>query len=166
MNRADHCLVTPLVLTLLLVPASTARADDAESQRIAAVLDGFHDAAARADEERYFDLLAPDAVFFGTDAGERWTRDEFRAYAHPRFESGQGWTYRVESRHIFLSADGAAAWFDEMLSNDKYGPCRGTGVLQLRDGEWKIEQYHLTIPIPNELAAEVVEKIRGSRDPG
>ena len=37
---------------------------------------------------------------------------------------------------------------------------------QLSGSEWKIEQYHLTIPIPNELAAEVVERIRESQGSG
>ena len=35
-----------------------------------------------------------------------------------------------------------------------------TGVLVKRDGGWKITQYNLTIPIPNEIALEVVERIR------
>src|SRR5262245_65773011 len=50
------------------------------------VLDGLHDAAAKADEKRYFDHFAPGAVFLGTDARERWTLEEFRAYAHARVE--------------------------------------------------------------------------------
>jgi hypothetical protein len=28
------------------------------------------------------------------------------------------------------------------------------------DGQWRIKQYHLTIPVPNELADEVVKRIR------
>ena len=78
----------------------------------------------------------------------------------PHFSQGQGWTYHPRDRHVQISADGGSAWFDELLDNAKYGECRGTGVLQRRGGEWKIEQYHLTIPIPNELAADFVAKIR------
>lgn len=47
-----------------------------------------------------------------------------------------------------------------MLDNDKYGECRGTGVLVKLGGAWRIVQYNLTIPIPNEIALDVVEMIR------
>src|SRR5439155_3716313 len=58
------------------------------------VLDDFHDAAARADEERYFAHFAPEGVFVGTDAGERWDLKAFREYAHPHFAKGKAWTFR------------------------------------------------------------------------
>ncbi len=127
---------------------------------VAAVLDDFHDAASEGDGERYFSHFAPDAVFFGTDATERWTLSEFRAYALKRFEQGTSWTYHPRARHVFLAADGDTAWFDEVLVNEKYGQCRGTGVLVRLDGQWRIAQYNLTIPIPNEIALDVVEMIR------
>ena len=59
-----------------------------------------------------------------------------------------------------FSEDKKTAWFDELLMNQSYGECRGTGVMVLENGAWKIAQYHLTIPIPNELAREVVSMIR------
>jgi|GEM_PF-5661851 len=35
------------------------------------------------------------------------------------------------------------------------------GVLILtKDNKWEITQYHLTIPIPNNLAAELTDKIK------
>jgi hypothetical protein len=135
---------------------------EAEIARVSAVLDDFHAAASVADEERYVALLAPAAVFLGTDGEERWAGEDFRAFVHSYFSRGQGWTYNASSRSVELAADGRTAWFDERLENEWYGTCRGTGVLQLRDGEWRIEQYNLTIPIPNELAAELVSRIRES----
>ena len=125
-----------------------------------AVLDAFHRAAARADGEAYFALLAPDAVFIGTDASERWDKAAFHAFADPYFARGKGWAYVPRDRHIVLSGNGDVAWFDEMLENESYGTCRGTGVVALRSGTWLIEQYHLTIPVPNDLAKEFVAKIR------
>lgn len=123
-------------------------------------LDRFHQAAAEADAETYFSLLADDAVYLGTDAGERWSVDDFRAFAQPYFERGQGWTYVPTSRHVALDADRGTAWFDEMLENASYGTTRGTGVLTKTPAGWRIVQYHLAIPIPNEIAKEVVERIR------
>ena len=42
-----------------------------EKAAVARVLDDLNDAAARADEARYFALYTSDAVFLGTDAKER-----------------------------------------------------------------------------------------------
>ena len=56
--------------------------------------------------------------------------------------------------------EGETAWFDEMLWNEKYGTCRGTGVLVLTEQGWRIAQYHLTFPIPNELSAEFTSRIK------
>jgi hypothetical protein len=141
-----------------------ARAGVAAQISVDAVLDDFHAAAAAADEQRYFAHLAPDAVFLGTDAGERWSVDAFRAYAHPYFERGQGWTYAMRARHVRLAPgeDPGVAWFDELLANAKYGDCRGSGVLVRSGATWKIAQYNLSLPIPNAVAPQVVELIRGS----
>jgi ketosteroid isomerase-like protein len=136
-----------------------------ETTAIATVLDAFHAAAARADEEAYFALLAPNAVFLGTDATERWDKAAFRTFAHPYFAEGKGWTFTPRNRHVDLSRDGRVAWFDELLDSATYGECRGTGVLEKVDGGWKIVQYHLTIPMPNDLAKELVARIREAAKP-
>ena len=144
-------------------PANGDGFDRAEATRnVSRVLDALHHNASAADENAYFALFAPEGVFFGTDATERWTVDEFRAYAHPFFSQGRGWTYvpREGMRHVEFDPTGHVAWFDEILDNDHYGETRGTGVLRLIDGEWKIAQYHLTIPVPNALADTVVDMIR------
>ncbi len=124
------------------------------------MLDDFHDAASHADYRRYFSHFAQEAVFIGTDATERWTVQEFRVYAKRRFDAGDGWTYVPRVRHVYMSPSGNTAWFDEILDNEHYGETRSTGVLIREDGAWKIAQYHLTIPIPNDLADRVVAMIR------
>lgn len=131
-------------------------AEDAAGQ----LLDRFHRAAAMAKFDEYFASFTADGVFIGTDASERWTVEQFKAYAKPHFEKGRGWTYTKVERNINVSADGGHASFDELLDNTSLGRCRGTGVLRRVDGQWRIEQYHLTIPVPNELAADVVKRIR------
>ncbi len=131
---------------------------------VLAVLDMLHAAAARADEQAYFGLFALEAVFIGTDAGERWTKEEFRAYAKPYFDQGKGWTYvpREGSRHVTVLPDGdeRVAFFEELLDNEKYGTCRGTGVVRKVRGRWLVSQYHLTFPIPNEMAERVTGEIK------
>lgn len=127
------------------------------------VLDDWHLAAASADESRYFAHAAPDFVFLGTDSSERWNLASFRAFAHPYFEKGKAWTFTPRERHVNFSPAGDMAWFDEKLDSASYGDTRGSGVLRRVNGEWKIAQYNLTIPIPNELANEVVAKIRAGK---
>ena len=134
---------------------------------VANILDQLH-IRARFANASYFDLFNPDAVYIGTDASERWTLAQFRAFAEPYFRSGRGWTYtlRPGTRHIQFSPDGQTAWFDELLDNASYGVTRGTGVLVLTPQGWRIAQYHLTIPMPNALAREFVARIRASERSG
>lgn len=151
-------LIEAYLLLSLHAAATAVGADD--SSRVAQTLNDFHQAAAQAEGERYFAHFAPGAIFLGTDASERWTLAEFKAFAQPYFEQGKGWTYLVKSRHIYFSEDQNTAWFDEMLENESYGICRGSGVLIKREGVWKIAQYNLSIPIPNALAKQVVGMIK------
>lgn len=139
----------------------SARGEVAATTAVAATLDRFHAAAAAAEFETYFDQFAPEGVFIGTDATERWTVAEFKAYAKPHFDRGKGWTYQPTDRHIVMSADGRHASFDELLTHASLGVCRGTGVLRRIGDVWKIEQYVLTIPIPNDIVGDVVKRIRG-----
>ena len=136
----------------------------AAEQAVSDTLDALHTAASEAMYNRYFNLYAEDAVFLGTDATERWTKAEFAAYARPRFEDGGGWSYDVIERHISVSNDGQFAWFDERLTNASLGETRGSGVLRHSDAGWRVVQYNLTIPVPNELATDVVQQIRGLTD--
>ena len=154
--RSSHILACA---ALLATPATTA-AQEGGAAAVESTLDDFHRAASEADGDAYFDLFAAEGVFLGTDATERWTVDEFRAYAKPHFDRGRGWTYTPLERHVSISDGGDTAWFDERLHNDGLGATRGSGVLVRRDGVWKVVQYNLTIPVPNELAVEVVERIR------
>ncbi len=122
---------------------------------VAAVLDDWHAAAAAADEARYFDHLADDAVFLGTDATERWTKPAFRAYAHPHFAAGRAWTFRALRRDVTIDPEGRLAWFDEELETEGLGPARGSGVLRFDEGRWRIVHYDLSLTIPNERFAAV-----------
>ena len=139
---------------------------NAEVEAVSAVLDQFHQHASNANGEAYFSLFAPNAVFHGTDVTERWTITQFREYASARFDAGNGWTYVLAegSRNVDLDPTGQVAWFDEVLENENYGTTRGTGVMRKVDGAWKIAQYHLTIPVPNDLARDVVDMIRSLED--
>lgn len=130
------------------------------SRDVARVLDDFHDAASKADEERYFGHFSPEAIFFGTAPEERWSLAEFRSYAKDAFKRDSAWIYVPQERHIDLAPEGRVAWFDEVLVNSKYGVCRGTGVLRLVDKTWKVCQYNLSVPVPNDMLPGVADEIR------
>lgn len=152
-------LLAMAAVTALLAPVP-ALAQSTEAP--GAVIDALHQAAREADGATYFSLFTPEARFIGTDATERWTVDEFRAYADPYFSRGQGWDYRVVSRDISILPIECrcVAVFDEVLDNASYGTTRGSGVLRLTDDGWKIDQYVLSFAVPNDVAREVVGVIR------
>lgn len=131
----------------------------AEIATINTVLNSLHTYAAEANGKAYFDLYTDDAVFLGTDVTERWTKAAFQAYAMPIFSQGRGWRYTPRERHVALSPMGNMAWFDEVLDSENYGTSRGTGVLTRTKAGWKISQYHLTFPIPNDLADKMTAQI-------
>lgn len=144
------------LLLALPVFAQTPKAIDA-------VLDDWHRAAATADEARYFGHFAANGVFMGADAAERWTVPEFRQWAKPQFQRKSAWDFHPRDRHVSLSADGATAWFDEMLDTPNLGLCRGSGVLVREKGEWKIAQYNLSVPIPNSIVYTLVKEIAAAK---
>ena len=156
--RIGMAVLATAVAAALSPPGVSAQTAEAE---VDAVLDALHRLADEGDFEAYFDLYTPDAIFMGTDATERWTIEDFQGYARPAFADGNGWTYHPTERHVYLGPGGRTAWFDERLQNENFGETRGTGVLVLGDdGRWRIKQYNLTIPIPNDLAREFVARIR------
>ncbi|ASJ97439.1 nuclear transport factor 2 family protein [Shewanella marisflavi] len=120
-------------------------------------LDNLHRYAASADWDRYFDLYTEDAHFIGTDASENWTMTQFAEYARPT----KGWRYSLISRS--LQQHGDVIVFDEHLSSNSYGNCRGTGTLVLTDTGWKVLQYHLSFPIPNAMAKRITAQIKATQ---
>jgi len=126
------------------------RADAGAEEAIRRVLDDWHDAAAHADEARYFSHLGADSVFMGTDATERWSKEAFVQFAKPHFAKGKAWSFRATRRAIVVQPGGAFAHFDEDLATEGLGPARGSGVVALREGKWVIVHYNLAITVPND----------------
>jgi len=141
------CLLRTLAYCCLVFAASVASAQTPQ-QQVAAVLDDWHQGSIRCDEARYFGYFAQNGVFMGTDATEHWTVAQFREWAKPQFKRKSAWSFKPRDRHIEFSADRSTAWFDEMLDTPNLGLCRGSGVLVLTGGKWKIAQYNLSVPIP------------------
>ena len=76
-------------MVLAAAPAHAQLPDAAEfTRQVNAFVDGWHDDAAHT-RPSYFDKIAPQGVYIGTDKSEIWTRDQFKAWARPFWERGR-----------------------------------------------------------------------------
>jgi ketosteroid isomerase-like protein len=136
-------------LLLLLFITTFANAQNVEKDKINQTLNSWHKAAADVKFDAYFDLMAEDAIFIGTDATENWVKPDFKTWAKPFFDKGTTWNFTTLERHIFFDKSGKTAWFDELL-NTQMKICRGSGVLVKVGKEWKIQHYVLSMTVPND----------------
>jgi hypothetical protein len=125
--------------------------------KINLVVDNWHQAAAEANFNSYFNAMTDDAIFIGTDATENWKKPAFIQFAKPYFDKGKAWSFTKLERNIYFSSDKKTAWFDELL-NTQMKICRGSGVLVVdKNGNWKIKHYVLSMTIPNDHTDEVLK---------
>lgn len=154
-----------LILLLTFASCKTYNTFDTVSndkKNVNELLDAWHKAAADAQFNNYFDMLADDAIFIGTDPTENWNKKEFQEFAKPYFKRGKAWNFKSVARNVFFSADQNTAWFDELLDT-QMKICRGSGVARKEGGQWKIVHYVLSMTIPNDNVDEVV-KIKSASD--
>lgn len=136
-------------ILLLLFVTFFANAQTSEKDKVNQTIDAWHKAAGEVKFDAYFDLMAEDAIFIGTDATENWIKKDFKVWAKPYFDKGTAWNFKALERHIFFDKTGKIAWFDELL-NTQMKICRGSGVLIKIGKEWKIQHYVLSMTVPNE----------------
>ncbi|MEQ8702743.1 MAG: nuclear transport factor 2 family protein [Phaeodactylibacter sp.] len=123
------------------------------------LLNAWHKAAATADAEGFFSKMTPDGIYLGTDAAERWLRDELRAWSEKAFDREVAWLFRPYDREVYFSRDGQTAWFEEMLDTPHMGICRGSGVLSKTAEGWQIRHYDLALMVPNEKMEAVQQAL-------
>ncbi len=112
-------------------------------------MNNWHKAAATADEAIFFGSMAADGIYIGTDATEKWERDEMKEWSKKYFDRDSAWDFETIDRTFYLSDDEETAWFEESLDT-WMGVCRGSGVLALTKDGWKIKHYHLAVAVPND----------------
>ncbi|MFP9117007.1 nuclear transport factor 2 family protein [Flavobacterium sp. RNTU_13] len=127
----------------------------ADTAEINTLLNDWHVAAAKADYNGYFDKIAADGHYIGTDATENWDKKAFEAFSKPYFEKVKAWDFKPLERHVYFSKDGKTAWFDELLDTWMKA-CRGSGVLEKEGKTWKIKHYVLSMTVPNDATKEVL----------
>jgi len=126
---------------------------------INSLLDGWHRAAALADEDVFFGSMTTDGIYLGTDASEKWLRDEMKEWSKKYFEQESAWDFKPHDREIYFSADHQTAWFDELLDT-WMGTCRGSGVLRKEKNGWELAHYNLAMLVPNDKTKGVIELIQ------
>lgn len=158
-NRSLIKTLTALSLLSIVIVISSwnTKVSDAakDKQLIAAMLDSFNVAAGKANYQAYFNFYTSDAIFIGTDATERWDKTQFMVWAKPYFDRGRAWNFKALERHIYLNAKGDLGWFDELLQT-QMKICRGSGVVVKQGNTWKVQQYVLSMTIPNSKVDSIV----------
>ncbi len=144
------------IVITLITNMTSSNAQEKDKTQINNLLDRWHNAAANAKFNDYFNALTDDAIYIGTDATENWNKTQFKAFAKPYFDKGKAWNFTALERNIYVSKDGKTAWFDELL-NTQMKICRGSGVLVKYKNSWMIKHYVLSMTIPNENTNEVVK---------
>ncbi|MGQ1908418.1 nuclear transport factor 2 family protein [Marinifilum sp. RC60d5] len=120
------------------------------------LIDNWHKDAASANLDDYFKAMSEDAIYIGTDPSEKWTKEEFYQFCKPFFDKGTTWNFTPFDRKIYYSSDTNTIWFDELL-NTWMGVCRGSGVIVVENGNYKISHYHLSVTIKNESMQEFLQ---------
>jgi len=147
-----------LLVFSLLFCVLNAHADPHLKRQVDAFVDRWHDDAAHA-RMSYFDKIAKDGIYIGTDKTERWRRDEFKAWARPYFKRKSAWAFKAIKRHVYASEDGSMVWFDELLDT-QMGVCQASGVMRRKGDSFEIVHYQLSMAVPNEVGGQVTRLIK------
>lgn len=143
-----------LFIALLLLVSGTAFSQP-DTVAIHKFIDDWHLAATKADSKAYFGSIADNGIFIGTDATERWNKQQFYSFAKPYFDKGTAWDFKAYNRSVHVSNDSRFVWFSELLTT-WMGVCRGSGILEKTPQGWKIQQYHLSVTVPNDLIRDFI----------
>ena len=140
------------LLVLLLTPISYGQIQN----RLDIIVGEWHLAASNADLEKYTNVMSEKFVFLGTAPGERWTKNAFINFSKPYFDKGKAWDFKPSNRIWEFNSDSTIAWFDENLDT-WMRDCRGSGILQKENKQWKICYYNLTVLIENEKIGPFIQ---------
>lgn len=136
----------------------TAPIDTTAAQQAHRFMDAWHRAAATADENVFFGSMAEDAIYLGTDASERWLRDELKAWSAEYFKRDKAWDFKPYDRQLYWSDNQRVVWFEEMLDT-WMGTCRGSGVLMRQGDSWVLKHYDLAVMVPNDVIRDFIQLV-------
>ena len=155
-------MMRSLLLVLFVSPFVYGQSD---TSTINTFMDQWHQATSTANAKVFFDSMDENAVYIGTADHERWTKTEFVAFAKPYFDKGKAWDFKPYGRNVHVTSDGQYAWFSELLTT-WMGVCRGSGILHKTPTSWKIDQYHLSVTVPNEIIKDFITLVENYKKAG
>lgn len=120
------------------------------------IINKWHQDASEANFDSYFSAIDSIAVIIGTDPTEYWTTEQYKDFCKRHFDKGKAWDFKPLERNIYVSKRADVVWFDELLDT-WMGPCRGSGVLEKNNGEWKIKHYIFSVTVPNDNIYDVID---------
>ena len=132
--------------------------DDEFRTRVNAFVDEWHQDAAQA-RPAFFDKIAADGIYIGTDKTERWTKEVFREWAKPAFARPTAWAFTPLHRNVSFTPDRQIVWFDEQVRSSM-GILQATGVVRLTAKGFEIVHYQLSIAVPNDVIPQVTGAIK------
>lgn len=122
----------------------------ADKDSIDLLLNRHHDATVAKNAQALERVFSTDGYFIGTDDTEKWSREELMQKLR---ESESGWDLTdCRERQIYSHPEHTkVAVFFEVVRHEKYGLMRGSGVVVVEGGKWRILQYVLSFSVPNEV---------------
>jgi hypothetical protein len=154
-------LIPALLLSCFLAACNSHEASidkEAVSLELNSLMDNWHQAAAVANEDVFFGSMHDDAIYLGTDKSERWEKNVFEEWSSKYFERDTAWAFSPYDRELYFAEDGKTVWFEELLET-WMGPCRGSGVITLKENQWRIAHYNLAMLIDNDDVQDVINLI-------
>ena len=135
-----------------------------EETAVKAAMNQFWQSFETSDISLVSEVMAhdPDMVIIGTDAAERWVGyEEFRTAMEQQFAAMESVQPSVHDEVFKIHHSGQIAWYSGIadikgtsLGQDfEIAGLRVTAVLEKRDTNWVVVQYHGSVPV----AGQVVE---------
>jgi ketosteroid isomerase-like protein len=150
------------VFSLLLTSACTQQVDKAdllkEKDAIKLVLEKYVIANESQDISKIEEIWYPseEIVSFGTEKDEKLVGiSKIKEAVQSQFTRFKNTYISVHDQTIDVSEDGNTAWFAEIINynfilNDSAHVYEGlcyTGVMNKKDGKWKLVMTHMSVPI-------------------
>ena len=153
-----------IFLTTLLIILSSNTFADPTIKNAELLIQKMWDSFIDGDIDAFSQTMSKDEdmVTFGTDASERWDSwQELENSVALQFDAFDVISVERKNKSLKISNSGNTAWFSEtvdweFLSNSKtevVKDIRYTGVMEYRNGQWKIVQFHCSVGV----AGQVIE---------
>jgi ketosteroid isomerase-like protein len=146
-------------IVMLLIISCAPQVDiEAERAMVKSVVDQFAQVFETEDLELFSRIMShdEDMVNFGTDAAERWVGwNVLKESMLQQFASFENSQLSVNAQVIKVHESGNTAWFSQVTDWNfvvqgepvSIKGVRMTGVLENRNGNWVIVQFHGSVPV-------------------